>query len=109
MNLYDVHWRKQVSAMSVQAIERLNFRLPPDKKRAIEQAAAIRGLSITDFAILTLYEEAQEILRNDQVTVLSDPDRDAFLKALDRPPKPNKRLLEAAARYKMARKQGRLR
>jgi uncharacterized protein (DUF1778 family) len=49
--------------MSSHASERLNFRLPPDKKRAIEQAAAIRGLSITDFAILTLYEEAQEVLK----------------------------------------------
>jgi len=89
--------------------ERLNFRLPQEKKRAIEQAAAIRGLSITDFAILTLYAEAQEVLKSEQVTILSDRDRDAFLEALDHPPKPNARILRAAEGYKAARKQGSLR
>lgn len=73
---------------ATRATERLNFRLSREKKDAIERAAAVRGLSVTDFAVLTLYREAQEVLRSEQVTVLSDRDRDSFLAALDNPPKP---------------------
>jgi uncharacterized protein (DUF1778 family) len=94
---------------TAQASERINFRLPREKKHAIEQAAAIRGLSLTDFAILTLYHEAQEVLKSELVTVLSDRDRDAFLTALDNPPAPNDRLLQAAESFKAARQGGTLR
>jgi uncharacterized protein (DUF1778 family) len=91
---------------NAQATERLNFRLPREKKHAIEQAAAIRGLSLTDFAILTLYQEAQEVLKSETVTVLSDRDRDAFLNALNNPPAPNDGLLQAASAYKKAKEEG---
>jgi uncharacterized protein (DUF1778 family) len=91
------------------AAERLNFRLEPQKKRLIEQAAAIRGLSLTDFAVTTLFREAQEVLSSEQSLVLSDRDRDAFLAALDRPPAPNAKALRAAKRYKDARSKGSLR
>lgn len=97
-----------MSAMSPPA-ERLNFRLEPQKKRLIEQAAAIRGLSVTDFAVTTLYREAQEVLSSEQSLLLSDRDRDAFLAALDRPPAPNAKALRAAKRYKDARAKGSLR
>ena len=91
------------------AAERLNFRLDPQKKRLIEQAAAIRGLSVTDFAVTTLFREAQEVVTSEQSLVLSDRDRDAFLAALDRPPAPGARALGAAKRYKEARAKGSLR
>jgi len=63
-----------------QASERFTFRVEPEKKQLIERAAAVRGLSLTQFAILTLYREAQEVLRTEHVLVLSDEDRDAFLR-----------------------------
>jgi len=87
----------------------MNFRLPREKKNAIERAAAIRGLSLTDFAILTLYQEAQEVLKSETVTILTDRDRDAFLDALDNPPAPNDVLLQAARTYKAAKDEGTLR
>jgi len=80
-------------------MERLNFRLDHQKKLAIERAAVACGLTVTDFAIMTLYREAQEVLKNEQALVLSDAGRDAFLAALDHPPQPNAKLRRAVARH----------
>ena len=68
---------------------RLEFRLPAQKKHIIEQA--------------------QEILKSESVTVLSDRDRDAFLAALDNPPEPNAAMLRAVEQYKSAKAKGILR
>lgn len=92
-----------------QASERFSFRLEAEKKNRIERAAAVRGLTLTDFAILTLMREAEEILRTEHILVLSDKDRDAFLAALDNPPAPNAKARKAAAKYKKARRDGELR
>lgn len=89
--------------------DRLNFRVESQKKRLIEQAAAARGLSLTDFAVTTLYREAQDVLRSEHTLVLSDRDRDAFLAALDHPPAPSPAALRAAKAYKAARASGTLR
>lgn len=89
--------------------ERLDFRIPREKKKLIEQAAAVSGQSITDFAIDALCRRAKKVLREEQVLVLSDRDRDRFLEALDNPPSPNAKFRRAAARWKAARKAGLLR
>lgn len=89
-----------------QSLERFSFRVEPEKKQVIERAAALRGLTLTDFAILTLYREAQEILRSEDVVVLLDEDRDAFLAALDNPPAPTPKAIRAAKRYKDGKSRG---
>lgn len=88
--------------------ERINFRLDRKKKELIERAAAIKGMSLTDFAVATLHREASEVVQHEQTLILSDRDRDAFLAALDNPPKPAAKLLRAAAAYRRARADGRL-
>ena len=75
---------------------RLNVRLRPDLKDRIEKAASISGKSITDFAVTTLVETADEILERHQIAQLSDRDRDIFLAIIDRAAKPNARLKRAA-------------
>jgi uncharacterized protein (DUF1778 family) len=81
--------------------QRLNFRLPADLKKAIEQGAAALGQSVSDFAISTLYERAQEVLRDREATIVSARDRAALLRLLDgKGPKPNAALRKAAAQYK---------
>jgi uncharacterized protein (DUF1778 family) len=79
---------------------RLNFRLPADIKTAIEQAAAATGQSVSDFAVSTLARAAREVIRDQQVTELTNRDRDLFLALLDNPPPPTAALKKAAARYK---------
>ena len=82
--------------------ESLSFRISPEMRVRIERAAAARGLTLPDFAIITLMREAEEVLRANTVLVLSDNDRDTFLEALDKPPVPNAKALRAADHYKKA-------
>jgi uncharacterized protein (DUF1778 family) len=86
--------------------DRFSFRIGSQVKQSIERAAALRGQTLTDFAVATLSREADEILRAHQVLVLSNADRDAFLDALENPPKPNTKALRAAARFKAAKTSG---
>lgn len=80
---------------------RLNFRLPADLKAVIEQAAAATGQTVSDFAVSTLARAAREVVREQQVTELTNRDRDRFLALLDDPhARPTEALKKAAARYK---------
>ena len=79
---------------------RLNFRLRPDIKDRIEKAATVSGKSITDFAVATLSETADEILERHTQAQLSNRDRDIFLAMLDRADKPNAALKRAAKTHK---------
>jgi len=80
---------------------RLNFRLAPDLKAVIEEAAAILGQSVSDFAVSTLVQTARDVLHQQSVTELSNRDRDIFLAILDDPTaKPNRALAAAAKRYR---------
>jgi uncharacterized protein (DUF1778 family) len=67
--------------------ERLDLRLTPDQKRAIEQAATISGRSVTDFSVSLLVEEAGEVIRQDRELHMSDDAWVAFNEVLDRPAK----------------------
>jgi uncharacterized protein (DUF1778 family) len=80
---------------------RLNFRLSPDLKTLIEEAAAVLGQSVSDYAVSTLVRNSRDVLQQTQVTKLSNRDRDLFIAMLDdTDAKPNKALSEAAKRYK---------
>jgi uncharacterized protein (DUF1778 family) len=80
---------------------RLNFRLPAQLKDTIEEAATRLGQTVSDFAISTLVHTAQKVLREQQATMLSQRDRDAFIAMLDdQSARPNKALTSAAKRYK---------
>ena len=77
---------------------RLEIRLNADTKQLIEQAAVLRNQTLTQFVIATLSDAAAKVLAEHQRTVLSNRDRDLFLKLLDTPPKPNEALRTAAER-----------
>jgi len=80
---------------------RLNFRLPTDLKEVIEEAAATLGQSVSDFAVSTLVRQARTVIKQRNVTVLGDRDRDRFIALLDdAEARPNPALLKAAKRYK---------
>ncbi|MEX0728876.1 MAG: DUF1778 domain-containing protein [Planctomycetaceae bacterium] len=80
---------------------RLNLRLPDEARVVIERAAAVLGQSVEQYALSTLIMDAQTILSENAVTVLSDRDRDRLLAILDdEDSKPNQALMEAAEYYK---------
>jgi uncharacterized protein (DUF1778 family) len=79
---------------------RLEIRLKPDAKELIQQAAELRNQTLTQFVLATLAVEADKIIADHQQAVLSDRDRDHFLRLLDAPRKPNAALKKAAERYR---------
>ena len=80
---------------------RLNFRLAPELKQTIEQAAAELGQSESDFAVSILVQTARKVLQDNQQTRLTNRDRDLFLKMLDQTSsKPQEALSKAAKRYR---------
>jgi uncharacterized protein (DUF1778 family) len=75
--------------------------LPEELKIVIEKAAAQTGQSLSAFAISTLITSARAVLNEQNVTELSNRDRDIFLAVLDNSGlAPNDALKKAAARYK---------
>jgi uncharacterized protein (DUF1778 family) len=88
--------------MSVEQSEmtQMNFRLPQEVKHFIERAAIVSGMTITDFAISSLVERAQEILDRHSQRILTDRDRDLFLSLLAEDAEPNSALKQAAQDYR---------
>lgn len=83
---------------------RINFRLPPNLKQTIEQAAALQGQTVSDFAVSTLTRSARAVIEEHDRTVLSNRDRDRFIALVDEThAKPKKALRSAARRYKKKR------
>lgn len=76
---------------------RLNFRLPVELKHDIEEAAALAGLTVSDFAISALAKIARTLQREHDNGVLNKRDRSAFIALLDLAgANPNETLLTAA-------------
>src|SRR5579862_4586814 len=80
--------------------ERLEARVTSDQKRLIARAANLRGTSVTDFLLLSAQQAAKETIRDFEMLRLQDEAREVFVNAILNPPKPNKALRKAAARYK---------
>ena len=81
-------------------VARLNFRLPTEIKKRVENAALVSGITVTDFAISALANSADEVLEQHQTRKLSNRDRNLFLAMLENPPEPNEALRKAAKNYK---------
>jgi uncharacterized protein (DUF1778 family) len=80
--------------------ERLEARLTPEQKKHIEQAARIKGTSVSDFVVLSADDAAVRTIREQEVLTLNERARGVFADALLHPPAPGRRLLAAAKRYK---------
>jgi len=76
--------------------ERIEVRVVPLVKETIRRATAVSGLAVGDLA----YEGARRILEDHERMVLRGADREAFLRAVEKPPPPAKRLIAALRRHK---------
>lgn len=64
---------------------RLNFRLTPGQERALRQAAAVTGQSLSGFVLSSAVEHAHDVLqRANSITLSDDAFRD-FVAALEEP------------------------
>jgi uncharacterized protein (DUF1778 family) len=78
--------------------ERLELRLTKDAKRILQQAAAVRHKSLSEFVTDSSITAAYDTLADRRLFILDDKQWDAFMKALDAPPKPNPRLRKLMSR-----------
>lgn len=81
-------------------VDRMHFRLPSEIKERIEKAAVVSGQTVTDFAISTLAQTAEQVLGEYETRRLSARDRERFLAILDAAEAPNETLRAAAESYK---------
>ena len=84
--------------MAEEKLTRLSFRVGPELKDMIAKAAAAAGQSIADYCTSHLAASARRDLQ--QLTVLSDRDREVFLAMLNDEAEPNEALRRAAGRRK---------
>lgn len=79
---------------------RLEARISNEQKALFERAAELQGCSLSNFIITSAREAALKAIREHEVIRLVGPDRDAFIAALINPPKPTRKMREAAKRFK---------
>lgn len=84
----------------------MHFRLAPELKKRVIQAATITGQGLTDFAISALSQRADEILDRHETVLLNRRDYELFLTFLEDRRKPSRRSRAAAARYKRGQRTG---
>jgi uncharacterized protein (DUF1778 family) len=75
--------------------DRITARLPHSKRVIIERAAAVYGATVNQFLVQTALDRAGEILEREEVLRLSERDARTFLSALENPPEPSQKLIDA--------------
>lgn len=81
-------------------LARLEARVSAPQKQLFERAAELTGLNLSQFMIAALDEVARRTVRERDMMQLSAKDSHAFVAALLSAPEPNKRLREAAQKFK---------
>jgi uncharacterized protein (DUF1778 family) len=79
-------------------LERVALRMTPAQKRALQEAAAVSNKPLANFVLDSALSAAEEFLPDRRVFYLDQEHWDAFMAALDAPPKPNPRLRALFAR-----------
>ncbi len=92
-----------MSALPNPQSARLDFRLSPEHKSLIEQAAKTTGQTVSSFAVAALLKASEEAIRSETTLRLTARDARLFLDLLDDPAEPNEALKAAADRYKAER------
>lgn len=80
--------------------ERISSRVPKPVRKTLEEAAALSGATLNQFVVQAALKEAHAVLERERFVRLSRRDAEAFFKALENPPAPNKQLKSAVAAYR---------
>ena len=72
--------------------ERIEIRTTAKAKRVLQEAAAARYKTMTEFVLDVAMTEAAQVLADRRLFLLDDEQWEAFLAALDAPTKPRPRL-----------------
>jgi len=80
--------------------DRLETRITPELKELFQEAADLRGVTLTDFVISTVHDAAIQTVEQHKVIKLNRAASLQFAEALSAPPKANSALRSAAQRYR---------
>jgi len=83
------------------ATARLDLRVSPQNKQLVQDAAALKGVSITDFVVQAAKLEAERTLAEHHLIRLAREDARTFYEALQNPAEPNAALQHAARAFKV--------
>lgn len=75
--------------------EMLSLRIKPEVRNLIDQAAELAGKNRTDFVLDAARQAAADTIRDHTMLIFPPEAYAAFVKLLDAPPRPNKRLRRA--------------
>ncbi len=78
---------------------RLEARIPVQVYDQMRRAARLRGMTLTDYLIATVGEDARRVVEDAEILRLAREDQIRFAEALINPPQPNERLAHAAKRH----------
>lgn len=82
--------------------DRLQIRLDAASKSVLQRAASYRRKTVSQFVLATALEEAEKVIRENELVNLSGADWTIFFDALTNPPPPNAALRRAFAKYQKA-------
>ena len=80
------------------ALERLDARITTEEKELFQEAADVKGLTLTAFVTSSAHEAALKVLKEQHVIELGRKDQQAFAQAMLEPEPPNERLRTLAKR-----------
>jgi uncharacterized protein (DUF1778 family) len=89
-----------MSKISSAKDNRIDLRVTQAQKELLEQAAALRGVSLSAYTILHLLPLAQQEIAAQEKLVLSDRDRDLFMSKIENPPELQGNLKSAIGKYR---------
>ncbi len=72
--------------------ERIDIRISLEDKKTIERAAQYNNLSLSSYIVSVVLKQAMVDLRDNEIIVLSNSERDNFIKALKEYDEPNQAL-----------------
>jgi uncharacterized protein (DUF1778 family) len=89
--------------LAVEDNSRMSLRIPAEEKTILLRAAALKRTDLTDFVRQHSLKAAKEVIEEAERLELSERDSLRVLALLEKPPKPNARLL-AGAKFLRKRK-----
>ena len=88
--------------MQAQTIKnaRVGLRIPPDLKKAWDEAAALEGRSLSDIIIAATTEAIADIFDRHKIIHITHADMEQIAQDLQNPPEPREDLISAMRSYK---------
>lgn len=73
--------------------KRIEFRVPDEAKKTIEEAARLSNISVSSYILSVVLKQAKLDLEQNEMIRLNESERNRLMEAFANPPAPNKALV----------------